>query len=139
MEPVGELARYRLSRACETLEDAELLADSLRWKSCVNRLYYACFYAASAALAHHNLSSSKHAGILSLFNLHFVKAGILPKQTAEIYNDLFDDRQEGDYTDFISFSEDHVMPQIEKARSFIDAIKKYLFEGMQNASHKLEI
>lgn len=118
-----EIYRHRLSRAVETLDDARLLADAERWKSCVNRLYYACFYAASALLARYDMSSSKHAGVLSLFNLHFVKTGKIVRENAEIYNDLFDDRQEGDYTDFVSFTRDQVVPQIEKVSMFIEKIK----------------
>ncbi len=42
-----ELVLYRLQRAHETLADARILADAGRWNPCVNRLYYACFYAVS--------------------------------------------------------------------------------------------
>lgn len=45
-----ELTSYRLQRARQTLEDARILADARRWNPCVNRLYYACFYAVSALL-----------------------------------------------------------------------------------------
>jgi len=45
--PSQNLIQYRQDRAIEVFEDAKILADAKRWKSCVNRLYYACFYAAS--------------------------------------------------------------------------------------------
>jgi uncharacterized protein (UPF0332 family) len=122
-EHAEDLFHHRLNRAIETLEDARLLAGAKRWKSCVNRLYYSCFYAASALLARHDLSSSKHAGVLSLFNLHFVKTGKITRDIAEIYNDLFDDRQESDYTDFVTFTEDQVLPQIERVSGFLETIK----------------
>lgn len=44
------LVLYRMSRANEALEDARILAREERWNACVNRLYYACFYAVSALL-----------------------------------------------------------------------------------------
>ena len=122
-EPVRDLVQYRLNRAFEVLEDAKILASAKRWKSCINRLYYSCFYAASALLAKYDMSSSKHTGVLSLFNLHFIKTNKIRKDVAEIYNDLFDNRQESDYTDFVVFSEEEVLPQIEKTVSFISAIK----------------
>jgi len=56
---------YRMARARETLEDARILAEKGRWNACVNRLYYACFYAVSALLVRDGLSSSKHAGVRS--------------------------------------------------------------------------
>ena len=67
-----ELVRYRLDRANEALEEAILLADNAKWNTCINRLYYSCFYAVSALLAKNNMSSSKHTGVRSLFNLHYV-------------------------------------------------------------------
>jgi uncharacterized protein (UPF0332 family) len=66
------------------------------WNPCVNRLYYACFYAVSALLLRHGFSSSKHTGVRSLFNRHFVKTGKISKALAQIYNDLFARRQESD-------------------------------------------
>lgn len=62
------LVSYRMARAEETLEDARIIARAGRWNACVNRLYYACFYAVSALLIRDGLSSSKHAGIRGLFN-----------------------------------------------------------------------
>ncbi len=97
-----ELVSYRLQRARETLADARILADASRWNPCVNRLYYACFYAVSALLVQEGLSSSKHTGLRSLFNRHFVKTNKVPKEKARIFNDLFERRQEGDYMDFVS-------------------------------------
>lgn len=73
---------YRLERAREALEDARLLAGSGRWNACVNRLYYACFYAVSGLLLQQGLSSSKHTGIRGLFNLNFVRTGRFPKSLA---------------------------------------------------------
>ena len=34
------LVQYRMDRAFEVLQDAKILANAKRWKSCVNRLYY---------------------------------------------------------------------------------------------------
>jgi len=52
-----------------------LLKEGEEWNPCVNRLYYACFYAVSALLIQQGLSSSKHTGVRSLFNRHYVKTG----------------------------------------------------------------
>jgi len=110
-----ELIAYRLHRAHETLIDAEILLKSERWNTCVNRLYYACFYAVSALLSTKGLSSSKHSGIRSLFNRNFVKTGLVSRGLATIYNDLFERRQESDYADFVDFIEAQVMPWYSKA------------------------
>ena len=115
---------YRMARAKETLEDARILANAGRWNACVNRLYYACFYAVSALLVRHGLSSSKHTGVRSLFNRHYVKTDKIPKNLARIYNDLFERRQEGDYIDFVRFQESQVLPWISKAEQLIEHITR---------------
>ncbi len=88
----------------------------------LNRLYYACFYAVSAPLLHDGLSSSKHTGVRSLLNRHYVRTGKVPKELAPIYNDLFERRHEGDYMDFVDFEEAQVRPWIARAEQFVDHI-----------------
>ena len=119
----SDLINYRLQRAYEALEDARILAEASRWNTCVNRLYYACFYAVSALLIQNGLSSSKHTGIRSFFNRHYVKTGKVTKEMAQIYNDLFERRQESDYLDFIHFEESEVRPWISNAEAFIKHIE----------------
>lgn len=46
----GELVRYRLARAKESLGEARLLLANGHIRTAVNRIYYACFYAVSARL-----------------------------------------------------------------------------------------
>jgi uncharacterized protein (UPF0332 family) len=122
-ETIVDLVKYRVSRALESLSEAKVLADSSHWNACVNRLYYSCFYAVSALLVLHQMKSKKHSGIRSFFNLHFVKTGIVSIQSARIYNDLFERRQEGDYEDFFVFKEDEVKPWVEDAVSFVDNLR----------------
>ena len=122
----GEPVRYRMERSEEALEDARILADAGRWNACVNRLFYSCFYAVSALLVRHGLSSSKHTGARSLFNKNFVKTGIVTKDLAQVYNDLFERRQEGDYVDFVHFDESRVRPWISRTEDFIEHIAAIL-------------
>jgi uncharacterized protein (UPF0332 family) len=122
MKANKELVLYRLQRARETLKDARILAQAQRWNPCVNRLYYACFYAVSSLLIQEGLSSSKHSGVRSLFNRHFVKTNKVSKETARIFNDLFERRQEGDYMDFVSFKESQVQLWLSDAEAFVETI-----------------
>jgi uncharacterized protein (UPF0332 family) len=117
------LVRYRLTRAREALDEAELMAQAGHWNTCVNRLYYACFYAASALLLQHSMSSAKHSGIRSLFNRHYVKTGDVPRDLAALYNQLFAGRQQADYQDLASFAEGDVTPWLTGARRFVDHIE----------------
>jgi uncharacterized protein (UPF0332 family) len=122
IEELNDLIRYRCNRAREAIEEARILADSGHWNACVNRLYYACFYSVSALLSKSSLFSSKHTGVRSFFNLHFVKTGVVPKETALIYNLLFERRQEGDYEEFVVFKESDVKPWLKEAEYFVNSV-----------------
>jgi uncharacterized protein (UPF0332 family) len=126
MEWDKDLVEYRMARARQTLDDARVLAKAGRWNACVNRLYYACFYAVSALLVKDGLSSSKHAGIRSLFNKQYVKTGKISKKLAQTYNDLFEKRQESDYIDYVSFQESQVLPWISKAEELVGFVTSLL-------------
>jgi uncharacterized protein (UPF0332 family) len=128
---LNDLINYRIARAKETLEEAVLLADSGHWNASVNRLYYACFYAVSALLSKHEVSSSKHSGIRSFFNHNFVKNGVFPKETAVIYNSLFERRQEGDYEVFVIFKENDVKPWISETEIFVNEIIKLINHDLE--------
>ncbi len=121
-----QLIAYRLQRSQEALEEARLLAEHGHANAAVNRLYYACFYAVSALLYSQGLSSAKHSGVRSLFGRHFVKTGLISKDLAAFYNDLFESRQEGDYEDFFQADPQLLPPWIQKAEQFVKAIEALL-------------
>ena len=117
-----ELIRYKMDRARETLQEARLLLDAGHDIATVNRLYYACFYAVQSLLLTDGLSASKHTGIRSLFNQHWIKTGGLPVAFGDLYNDLFDHRQKGDYADFVRFDIADVNKWFEEAIILINEI-----------------
>lgn len=57
--------KYRLERSSEIFEDAKLLADNKRWRSCVNRLYYSSFHLISALLYLDEVNAKSHDGFFS--------------------------------------------------------------------------
>ena len=56
----------------------------------------------------------------------FIKTGLFEKDFGKLFSDLFDWRQEGDYSDFISFDKDLTMPLINKSEEFITLIRAFL-------------
>ena len=106
------LIAYRLQRAIETLVEARLMQREGHWHACANRLYYAAFYTVSALLVRDGYAAAKHSGIKAMFNQHYVKPGVVTKENGQIYNRLFDLRQEGDYIDFVSLDVGTVEPLV---------------------------
>ncbi|MFA5329248.1 MAG: HEPN domain-containing protein [Prolixibacteraceae bacterium] len=118
-----DLIKYRLLRARDTYEDAQILADRQKWNSAINRLYYSAYYAVMALLLIADLTPSTHNGAKSNFTEHFIKTGKIPKEFGRIYSQLFTWRQKGDYDDLFDFDEEKVIPYFEPVKKLIDLIE----------------
>lgn len=113
------LVNYRLNRAKETLESAEILLKEDKILSAVNRLYYAMFYSVVALLLTKGLSSAKHTGILALFTKELVNKGIVNKELGRFYSRMFERRQKGDYRDLVEFDKKDVEEWLNKSKEFV--------------------
>lgn len=119
-----ELACYRLNKAKETLKECEDCLKQEHFAFSVNRSYYAMFTAARAVLSLEEKDSSKHSGVISLFNQHLVKPGIFPKEFAKFLRDAKRIREDADYGDFVNITEEDARIQIERAKQFVGEIEK---------------
>jgi uncharacterized protein (UPF0332 family) len=124
--PLSDLVIYRIERACESIAEARIMAETGHWNTSINRLYYSCFYAVTALLIKNNFSSVKHTGIKSIFNKEFVREGIVPVEISQIYNELFNLRHESDYEDFFRADETLVLTMIPQVEIFVEFIKRTL-------------
>jgi uncharacterized protein (UPF0332 family) len=123
------LFTYRLTQAEETLSDAKkMLEDKLSPRSIVNRAYYSIFYAVLALFLKSdiNLKTSKHAGIISIFDKEFVNPGKIDKHYSKILHKIFEARQEGDYKEFVKLSHEDASGLVTLAEEFIVSIKKVI-------------
>lgn len=120
------LIDYRLQRATETLVEADYNAKGGFYNTAVNRLYYSAFYAANAALISKEITTNSHAGVKSMLSLHFIKTGLLDVEHGKTLNQLFINRQSGDYEDFNFCDEDLYNRLRPKTEEFVDAIKNLI-------------
>lgn len=125
MEKKGEFIAYRIKRAEETYEEALFLIQKNSWNTIVNRLYYSCFYAVMALLLKNNIKATTHRGIQNQFGIHFIKTGKIKIKYGKLYSLLFDYRLKGDYGDMFDFTEDQVLPLIDKVSEFLTEIKNH--------------
>lgn len=124
-EPQRNLAKYRLDLATENLNAAKALIEQKFYKDSVNRSYYAIFLSARALLAIKELDSQKHSGVISLFNQHYVKMGILSKECGHILKSAKEYREEAHYGDFIEITEEVAKEQVKNAEFFLVEVRKY--------------
>jgi hypothetical protein len=121
--------RYRLEQAVETLREASLLLDQSAWRGAQNRAYYAMFYAVLALLATRQLGSSKHSGVLGLFDREFVKPGLLPRALSRSLRLAFNRRQSWDYGEVGELDPQEISEMVAGAKLFVQAIEEFLRES----------
>ena len=121
-----DLVKYRIERAKETLEDAQLLIKNERWNSAINRLYYSAFYAVIALLLNENHKPTTHNGVKFIFSKHFIKTNIISQEFGKRYSQLFTWRQKGDYADLFDFTEEKVLPYNDFVKKLIKQIEEII-------------
>lgn len=73
-----------------------------------------------------NIKTSKHAGVLSLFNKEFVHPGRLDKNYSKMLHKLFDAWQEGDYKELVMITTQDTAEYIRIAKEFLNGIKAFM-------------
>lgn len=126
VDEVNEFIDYRLRKSDEVYEAAVILYNAKLWNSAVNRLYYACFYAASALLLKRGIGAKSHGGVIAKFSDNVVRTGEMTADTYRVYSKLLNWRTKGDYSDLFDFSQEDVDDVLEPAKIFIETVKELL-------------
>lgn len=116
------LANYRIDKAKDCLKASKILLDA----DSANRSYYAIFHSMNALCATRSVGYKKHSGVLSDFNLHYVKENLIEKDYAKIAKSAFSVRTQSDYSDFYVVSKFDVIEQYENAMKFVNRIEEYI-------------
>jgi uncharacterized protein (UPF0332 family) len=120
---------YRFKQAEETLLEAnKMLEDNFSPRSIINRSYYAMFYALLALFLKAGISmkTSKHIGVISIFDKEFVQPGKIDKYYSAILHETFDARQEGDYKELIELSLEDASHFVKLSTDFLEGIRNTL-------------
>ncbi|HER07573.1 MAG TPA: HEPN domain-containing protein [Bacteroides sp.] len=126
----ADYIQYRIQRSDEFFKDAELLADNGRWQSCVNRLYYSSFHLIDALLSLDGISAKTHEGLKTKFLQLYVKTDEINKELGKLYSQLLDWRHESDYSIFVEFDRNEVLPLIQRVRN----LNEILLEKIKSKS-----
>lgn len=113
---------YRIEKAKASLDDINKVFPLEVWGIIANRMYYALYYAASALLIHDGHKVGTHKGVISLFNLNYVKEGPLSREDGALFANVFAFRQGSDYDDFIDASEEDIKRYLPRVEKLIDKI-----------------
>lgn len=126
---IDALVDYRIQRAHETIAEIPYLMERTYYNTAVNRMYYACYYAASALLAKHRIEAVTHAGVKQMLGMHFVHTEKLSREYNRSYSLLFERRHSNDYDDFAYSTQEEITELLPKAEALIKAIEKLIAES----------
>lgn len=123
------LFSYRLMQAEETFQDAErMLEGNFTPRSITNRAYYSLFYAVLALFlkANVDIKTSKHSGVIAIFDKEFIRTGKIDKHFSVIIHKLFNLRQKGDYKELVVLSIEEAEEYVKLAGEFLTGIKDFI-------------
>lgn len=118
-EQAAAATSYWLARAREALASARDEERAGRLAFAVNRCYFAVFYAASAVLLARGHRFVKHSGVRGAVHQQLVRPGLIPEAWGRFYDRLFEDRQESDYLEFVTFEAGPVRETLGKAAELV--------------------
>jgi uncharacterized protein (UPF0332 family) len=87
------------------------------------------FYATLALLLTAGKSPSKHIGVISFFDSEFVRTNIFPKEMSRKLHEVFEARQEGDYTNPDLIDHEKAADVLKAAGEFLKTIEDKLLKG----------
>lgn len=123
---IEDFVTYRISKADEVYEAVVLLYDAGQWNSAVNRLYYACFYVASAYLMRRGIGAKSHGGVIAKFSECAVRSGEITADEYRVYSKLLNWRTKGDYNDMFDFTQEDLDCVMIPTKHFVEKVKTLL-------------
>jgi uncharacterized protein (UPF0332 family) len=92
-------AAAQLDQAARSLRSSRVLLADDDANGAMNRLYYALYHAACAALIARSIDIPKsHSGLIARFGATFVKTGEFPVHLGKLLNQVEHERLSADYT-----------------------------------------
>lgn len=118
-----------LDKADRAIRFARQAHESFGPEFAAGRIYYAMFYAASAALEHHGMRRRKHSGVHAAFNELLVKPGTLDASYYQWLIEAFNARTTDDYGTQAAFDDEATRIMVGRAEQFIRAVRTALSNG----------
>lgn len=131
------LSQYRFEKSLRFLEASRYNLERGDTDTSANRSYYAVFYAMLAVTALDGFETSKHSGVISYFNHHYVKTGIFNREISDFITDTSKLRERADYKNFYTTSRESAEEQISNAEKVIEFIRPYLMSSWTRIKQNL--
>ena len=119
-----DIVEYRMENAHSTLAEVESHREHGFYNTAVNRMYYACYYAATALLISEGIMVKSHDGVRQSLGMNMVLKGKISPDLGRFYSRLFSKRSTGDYEDFINHTLETVDELLPQAQLFVNEAQK---------------
>ena len=139
-EAIGSImdyATYRLSRAKEDLDAAELLFEHGDYRIANNRAYYSIFHSMRSVLTFDSFDTKKHSGVIAEFRQRYIKEGIFPMELSAMIGSAFTIRNASDYDDMFIASKSDTEQQIKNAKRIYEEVEVYVKKMLDDSSRKV--
>lgn len=121
-EDEKSFVRYRFERAKEELEASKLLYSQKFYKTANSRAYYAI----RSVLAIERVDFKRHKDVIAYFNKNYVNTEIFPKKLGHKISEAQTTREDSDYDDEYTVSNEDTQKQIDTAEELITLVEEYL-------------
>ena len=125
-ENQAALVKYRLDRASNELASSRDNLSAGRYAESLSNSYYAIFHSIRSVLALECKDFRKHSGVISYFQVHYIKTGIFSKELSEFIQGAFRLRTKADYEDFYISSRIDAEQQLRNAETIYEQVKEYI-------------
>lgn len=126
MKDSEQIAFNRFRKSQAEIKNAELALKENLYDQVISASYYAILHSARALLAINEIPVKKHAGVMSLFALHFVKTGLIDTEYSKILVTANRLRTSSDYSDYYFATKEEAVEILDSARVFVGKIESIL-------------
>ena len=117
------LSEARMAKARECLADARGNLEAGRFRTAVNRSYYAALSAVRSILILEGANPETHEGAVTLLGLRLIRPGLLSIDVVKNFKLLLSRRTDVDYGDFDTIGEADARDAARVAEQTLDAIE----------------
>ncbi len=120
------LIKYRIEKADDIFEEAEILFEKDKLLGTANRIYYSLFNLINALALKDAVNIKKHTTLKAFFNKNYLKNDIIDKNIGKVFNEAMMYRSDGDYKINLSFNKDDIQKLLKKAYLLSNIVKDIL-------------
>ncbi len=125
-EESDKLIAFKIRKSNQSIKAAQLLIENHFYNEAINRIYYACFYLATALLYKNNINAKTHSGVKTMLHKHFTVTNLIDEDLATFYSSIFFFRHSSDYEEGIEYEKEVTIGLYKEAISFLDSFQNLL-------------